>query len=449
MNELEPGLTLGERYELEVAAARETVQDLSQLAMFNGSASQTMRYQVAQIPEMYGEGAVQFTPLVETELDVFHKDERQQGMGAFKARGAFTNGWLTLERQPEVREIVACSAGNHAQGVAQFVGWHNKNYDWGLSAHAFMAQTASAAKKDALIAQGATIHDSGFANLEEARRGAEEFAEATLRPAAIIDPYAAAETIAGQGTILTEIVLQLWELGVDTTAQPMRFFAGWGGGGKSLGQAEVLKQLIAKGHVHPESKIIAAQEEFTDSGIRGLERYDSGNTHMLGLFAPGEFSAANDGSAVEVPDLRNIALAQKYRDEGLLEFMRVSKAEVGQAMINNPDTEPAGALSIAGQRKHRNQYKANDTAALEVCVVSGGNLTPQKFAEYKAAAKQSFDQTPHTLGGYVLRAVTPVATEREYSAPREVIEAYLSQLASLGMEVLPSSLSRPTNRRTF
>ncbi|HJP96206.1 MAG TPA: pyridoxal-phosphate dependent enzyme [Candidatus Saccharimonadales bacterium] len=410
MYELEPALTLGEQHELDVASARAVVQDLTQLDMYpGGDASRWMRHQVSVMPEMYSEGAVRVTPLTEVADGVFAKDERQQVTGAFKPRGAFVNCWMTLEQDPSIRELAATSAGNHAQGVATFVNWHNQNFGWKLTTHAFMAETASDAKKQALRDQEAEIHDLGFASLEEARKGAQEFVRTSPQPAAEILPYAAPETIAGQGTIMTETLLQLWEAGVNTTAQPLVVRVGWGGGGLALGVAEVMKQLISKGYVHCDSTVVAVEEEYNDSGRRGLSRYDQDDTSMTGLFAPDEFNASNDGTAVQIPDLANIALAQKYRDEGLLVFDQVTKAQVGHAMAAHPGTEPAGALSIASQRKAVIAHVTDseyDVQPIEVCVVSGGNLTHDKFDEYQEARSGSLYTGHRALGGYVTRSYT-------------------------------------------
>jgi len=442
MNEFEPALTLGEQHELDVAAARFSVQDLLQLEVFDGDAARTMRLHVSTLPEMYSDGAIEVTPLVQVDPGTYYKDERQQVTGAFKPRGAFVNCWFTLEKDPMVREVAACSAGNHAQGVAQFVNWHNQHFGWGLTAHAFMAQNASPAKKDSLRAQGAIIHDEGLNSLEEARSAVQTFVHQTPS-AAEIQPYGAPETIAGQGTIMTETILQLWEAGVDTRAQPVVMHVGWGGGGLALGIAEVMKQLIDKGYVHPESKIIAVEEEHNNSGSRGVERYAQGQADMHNLFAPGEFNPSNDGTAVEFADIKNVALAKRYCDQGLLSFVTVTKPEVGQAMVLNPGTEPAGALAIASQRRLFIENLTEDTHTIEVCVVSGGNLTEDKFREYRAAYEESSARASRALGGYVTRQFTTLENGHEYRAPDDVIAAYVDQLSDWGVELLPGSVQRP------
>lgn len=449
MNELEPALTLGQQHEMDVATARMAVQDLTQLDMYaGGDASRWMRHQVSMLPEMYSEGAVRVTPLTEVAPDVFYKDERQQVTGAFKPRGAFVNCWMTLEQDPSIREFAATSAGNHAQGVGQFVQWHNQNFGWKLTAHAFMSETASDAKKRALRDQGAEVHDLGYASLEEARGGAQEFVRMSSRTATEILPYAAPETIAGQGTIMTETILQLWEAGVDTAAQPLVVRVGWGGGGLTLGVAEVMKQLIDKGYVHPQSVVVAVEEERNDSGRRGLAQYDLGDTTMSNLFTPGEFSASNDGTAVQVPDLANIALAQKYRDDGLLVFERVSKAQVGRAMVQHPGTEPAGALALASQAALSGVQFTEGLRPVEVCVVSGGNLSEDKFHEYRKAYEDNSARTPRALGGYVTRQFTTLENTHGYRAPEDVIAAYADQLSSWGVELLPGSVQRPARKTT-
>lgn len=443
MYELEPALTLGEQHELLVTAARTAVQDLSQLEMFNGSAERTMRNLVAVIPEMYSEGAITVTPLTQQEPGVYYKDERQQATGAFKPRGAFVNCWFTMEEDPGVRELAACSAGNHAQGVGHFANWHNRHFGWGLTAHAFMAANASPAKKDSLRAQGAQIHDEGLSSLEEAHVAVHEFVQSSNGTAAEIQPYAAPETIAGQGTIMTEVVMQLWEAGVDTTSRPVVVRVGWGGGGLALGTAEVMKQLIDKGYVHPASKIIAVEEEHNDSGKRGVDRFAHGSTDMSSLFAPGEFSASNDGTAVQLANLMNVALANRYYQEGLLEFDCVTKAQVGQSMIENPGTEPAGALAIASQRRASRYDLESDVQSIEVCVVSGGNLTEEKFAEYRLACEEAAARYPNSLGGCVTRQFTVIENRTGYQTPPEVTAAYLAQLSDWGIELAPESVQRP------
>jgi|GEM_PF-1831225 len=368
--------------------------------------------------------ALPTTPLTERydvggeAVRVFEKNEAVRGTGSFKEQGAFWAGWQAFQADPRTRVFAAYSAGNHAAGGSKFVNWLNASIDLGFiprpdyitlaewrtpaTMEAFCKTTASEDKIEKLDAMGANINQKDvFGNdldsLADARGAAELFVATSDTPAALIPPYAHEHVMAGQANTLLSSLMQLRAAGVDLREKPVVFYAGSGGNGLANGMAVALDKLVELGAVHPESHIVACQMEGCDATQRGLARLDAGETDMTGLFdteADVPFDGSADGTAVEVPDLGNLRLAQLLRDKGRMRFMTVTKAEVGQDMdraaVLGVLEEPAAGVAGAGLRKDlKRTLWQTPFEGVAVHVVSGGNCSESTRADFALAAAQN------------------------------------------------------------
>lgn len=144
------------------------------------------------------------------------KLETLQPSGSFKVRGAIA---ATSRLKPGSR-IVTASAGNHALGVA----WAAQRL--GIPATVVVAETASPAKRAALeqLPVELIIHGATY---DEAEAFALRLAADPERRATFVSPYNDPDVVAGQATILDEIINQVPGRGPLTVVVP-------GGGGGLL-----------------------------------------------------------------------------------------------------------------------------------------------------------------------------------------------------------------------
>lgn len=184
------------------------------------------------------------TPLIQSMFltaktggEVYLKLENMQLTGSFKFRGAF-NKIAQLSQEEKDRGVIACSAGNHAQGVAL------TSKLLGIKSIIVMPKGAPQAKVDATRGYGAEVMLEG-----EQFDDSKAFCEAYAKENNItyIPPYDDAEVMAGQGTIGLEILDHLWD--VDTVLVPV------GGGGLISGVAVALKSF------NPNIQVIGVQAE--------------------------------------------------------------------------------------------------------------------------------------------------------------------------------------------
>ncbi len=147
-------------------------------------------------------GIVLHTPLVNSPYlsrlfgaDIYLKLENLQNTGSFKVRGA-TFKLLSEKRKRNLREVVAASAGNHAQGVALAAR------QAGVKATVVMPEWASISKQEATRAYGGTVIISGK-NMSESLKEARKLAGEDIL---FIHPFDDPWIIAGQGTVGLEIL---------------------------------------------------------------------------------------------------------------------------------------------------------------------------------------------------------------------------------------------------
>ena len=265
------------------------------------------------------------------------KAENLQLTGSFKLRGAF---FKIANLPPDDREIVACSAGNHSQGVSLAAGkLHRK-------AVIFMPSIAPISKVEATRKLGAEVHlvDGVY---DDAYLAAEKYCKE--HDSIFVHPFDDEDVIAGQGSIALEILEQYPE--VDTVLVPV------GGGGLVSGVAFTLKQL------KPDCKVFGVQAEGAASMFKSIKDGKRGRLATVSTFA--------DGIAVKEPGENTFELCSKYVDD----IVTVSEDETSSAILAMIEqhkliAEGAGAVAVAAVMFNKLPIKGKKV----VCVVSGGNI---------------------------------------------------------------------------
>ena len=287
-------------------------------------------------------GVARVTPLNEAKnlgKNVYIKAENLQKTGAFKLRGAY-NKIRSLSQEERERGVIACSAGNHAQGIALSAT------TLGIKSVICMPAGAPLSKVEATKNYGAEVvlvpgvYDDAA---KEAVRLAEEKGYSFAHP--FNDPY----VIAGQGTIGLEILEQLPD--VKQVVVPI------GGGGLISGIAFAIKAL------KPSCKVIGVQA----AGAASM--YSSRQNG--GILELPSVSTIADGIAVKRPGDLTFELCQKYVDE----IVTVKDDEIATAILalmedQKTVAEGAGATTVAAVMFG----KVNVVDRKTVCVVSGGNV---------------------------------------------------------------------------
>ena len=262
-----------------------------------------------------------------------------QKTGAFKLRGAYYK-LSTLTDEEKARGVIACSAGNHAQGVAFAAR------DMGIPATICIPAGAPLSKIEATRSYGANVvlvpgvYDDAHA---EAVRLRDE------QGLTFIHPFDDERVMAGQGTIGLEIAEQLPD--VDVVLVPI------GGGGLIAGVASALRQL------KPACRIIGVQAAGAASMADSLRA-----GHILTL---PEVHTVADGIQVKTPGEKTFAICREAVDE----VVTVGEAEIASAILTVLErqklmAEGAGAVGVAAA-----MYGELDLRGKTVCaLLSGGNL---------------------------------------------------------------------------
>lgn len=262
-----------------------------------------------------------------------------QKTGAFKLRGAYYK-LSTLTDEEKARGVIACSAGNHAQGVAFAAR------DMGIPATICIPAGAPLSKIEATRSYGANVvlvpgvYDDAHA---EAVRLRDE------QGLTFIHPFDDERVMAGQGTIGLEIAEQLPD--VDVVLVPI------GGGGLIAGVASALRQL------KPTCRIIGVQAAGAASMADSLRA-----GHILTL---PEVHTVADGIQVKTPGEKTFAICREAVDE----VVTVGEAEIASAILTVLErqklmVEGAGAVGVAAA-----MYGELDLRGKTVCaLLSGGNL---------------------------------------------------------------------------
>lgn len=288
------------------------------------------------------QGIVRNTPLdpaPHVGRNIYIKAENLQLTGSFKLRGAY-NKIRSLTSEEAARGVIACSAGNHAQGIAYSASMLGIRSTICMPAGAPLSKVESTKGYGAEVVLVPGVYDDAA---REARRLAQEQGYTFAHP--FDDPL----VIAGQGTIGLEILEQLPQ--VEQVIVPI------GGGGLISGIAVAIKTL------KPSCRIIGVQAAKAASMY--LSQIEGAPVELTSV------ATIADGIAVKKPGELTFALCQRYVDE----IITVSEGEIACAILRLIEgqktvAEGAGAAAVAAALFGKVDTLGRPT----VCVVSGGNV---------------------------------------------------------------------------
>lgn len=278
-------------------------------------------------------------PGINRESEIWLKTENLQITGSFKVRGAY---YKMSQLTPEERAcgVVACSAGNHAQGVALAA---QKN---GIKSVICLPDSAPISKVEATKSYGAEVcmvegvYDDAYA---QALRLRDE------KGYTFIHPFDDEAVIAGQGTIALELCDQLKD--IDAVIVPI------GGGGLISGIAFTIKAL------DPRIKVYGVQAAGAPSMYTARRNGAVGTLDSVSTIA--------DGIAVKRPGDLTYEICSACVDD----IVTVTDDEISAAILALMEqqklvTEGAGAAAVAAAMFNKLPIKGKKT----VCVLSGGNI---------------------------------------------------------------------------
>lgn len=276
---------------------------------------------------------------ITNNCELYLKPENLQHTGSFKLRGS---GYkiAMLSDEEKAKGVIACSAGNHAQGVALAAS------KCGISSLICLPDSAPISKVEATKGYGAEVclvngcYDDAYNKALELK---EE------KGYTFVHPFDDEDVIAGQGTVGLEILNDLDD--IDAVLVPV------GGGGLISGVAFAIKSL------KPSIKVYGVQAAGAPSMYNsikngGIETLDS-------------VSTIADGIAVKQPGEHTYELIQKYVDDLVL----VSEDEIASAILaliekQKMIAEGAGAVSVAAAMFNKLPIQGKKVVSL----VSGGNI---------------------------------------------------------------------------
>lgn len=278
-------------------------------------------------------------PQVNPECDVYLKLECLQRTGSFKVRGACYK-ISQLSDEEKAHGVIACSAGNHAQGVALGATAH------GIKSLICLPAGAPISKVEATKGYGADVclvpgvYDDAYQKAIELR---------DEKGYTFVHPFDDPNVIAGQGTIGLELIDQVKDM--DAVVVPV------GGGGLISGVAFALKTL------NPHIKVYGVQATGAASMVQSLHDHKRECLSSVSTIA--------DGICVKEPGELTYEICSKYVDD----IVTVSEDEICAAILQLLEKEKvvaegAGATSVAAVMFNKVPVKGKKV----VCIVSGGNI---------------------------------------------------------------------------
>ena len=271
--------------------------------------------------------------------NVYLKTENLQLTGSFKLRGAYYK-ISKLSEEQKAKGIIACSAGNHAQGVALAAKKNN------IKATIFIPATAPISKVEATRSYGAEIKliDGVY---DDAYREAVKFQEET--GGGFIHPFDDIDVIAGQGTIALEILEQMDN--IDSIVVPI------GGGGLIAGISATIKTI------NPKCKVYGVQASGASSMYNSVQQNKRIELTHVNTFA--------DGTAVKLPGELTFEIVKECVDE----IITVSDDEIASAVLRLMEKEKvvaegSGAMPVAAVMFDKIPLENKNI----VCLISGGNI---------------------------------------------------------------------------
>ncbi len=271
--------------------------------------------------------------------ELYLKPENLQVTGSFKVRGAYYK-MSQLSQEEKDAGVIACSAGNHAQGVALAAKANGIQATICIPAGAPISKVEATKNYGAEVVLVKGVYDDAYARAVEIQKETGK---------TFIHPYDDEDVIAGQGTIGLEILTDLAD--VDAVVVPV------GGGGLVSGVAFAVKSL------NPRVKVYGVQAAGAPSMYNSIREHEQLTLDSVSTFA--------DGIAVKHPGDLTYQLCEKYVDE----VVTVTDDEIATAILAMIEqqkmvSEGAGAVSVAACMFGKIDIKGKKV----VCVVSGGNI---------------------------------------------------------------------------
>jgi len=273
------------------------------------------------------------------ECELYLKPENLQITGSFKVRGSAYKIAM-LSEEEKAKGVIACSAGNHAQGVALAA---TKN---GIKSLICLPDTAPISKVEATKGYGAEVclvegcYDDAYKKALELR-DSEGYT--------FVHPFDDENVIAGQGTIALEILNDLDN--IDAIVVPI------GGGGLISGIAYTAKQI------RPSVKVYGVQVAGAPSMYNSVKDKEIECLPSVSTIA--------DGIAVKQPGENTFRYVSEYVDEiALVTDDEVSSAILALIEKQKMIAEGAGATAVAAVMFNKFDLKNKRVVA----VVSGGNI---------------------------------------------------------------------------
>ena len=273
------------------------------------------------------------------DCELYLKPENLQNTGSFKLRGS---GYkiAMLSEEEKAKGVIACSAGNHAQGVALAAS------KCGISSLICLPDSAPISKIEATKNYGANVclvegcYDDAYNKALELR---------DEKGYTFVHPFDDENVIAGQGTIALEIIKDLDD--IDAVIVPI------GGGGLISGIAYAIKSI------RPNIKVYGVQAAGAPSMYNSIKKGE--------IEALDSVSTIADGIAVKKPGVNTFDIISKYVDD----IAVVTEDEISSAILaliekQKMIAEGAGAVSVAAAMFNKFPIKGKKV----VSVVSGGNI---------------------------------------------------------------------------
>ena len=280
-----------------------------------------------------------YAPKLCPDAQIYLKTENLQVTGSFKVRGSYYK-MSRLSDEEKARGVIACSAGNHAQGVALSA---QRN---GIKAVICLPDGAPISKVEATKSYGAEVclvqgvYDDAYRRALELR---------DEKGYTFIHPFNDEDVIAGQGTIALELMEQISDM--DAVIVPI------GGGGLIAGIAYTIKML------RPDIRVYGVQAAGAPSMANSI--HDGKIETLTGV------STIADGIAVKQPGDLTYEICKEYVDD----IVTVTDDEISAAILALMEqqklvTEGAGAVAVAAAMFGKLDIQGKKV----VCLLSGGNI---------------------------------------------------------------------------
>jgi len=270
-------------------------------------------------------------------IDLYLKLENLQHTNAFKARGALAK-LLTLDEAQRRAGVIACSAGNHAQGVA----YHATRLGVASTIVMPVGTPFNKVKRTEEFGAKVVLHGTGF---DEGVQFTHDLA--AKEELTFIHPFDDPDVAAGQGTVALEMLEQVPDL--NSIVVPI------GGGGLIAGMA------VAAKAVKPDVEVVGSQARVFDA-VKA--QFDGRSTHFDG-------ATLAEGIAVKEPSAANVAVIKQHVDR----IDVATEAEIEEAVFDLLSSEKlvaegAPGAGLAVIKNNIDHYRGKKVGL----VICGGNI---------------------------------------------------------------------------